>query len=541
MEELAQAKKFFDAGLELSRQGLFQEALASFLEANRIVPRESIQNNLARTYRQLNDMANAYDAYETLLALYGDRMKPDLKKEAEQAIQELEALTGVISVGVSEPGAKVAVDGKDAGLTPLGKPLRVNAGSHQISITKAGFDPLAQTVEVHGHDVVQVNGPLTKAVSTGHVSVGVTQTVPPDPSVKIVIDGRDVGPPPFQGELDPGAHTLEAKGDLTAASPKQIQVEKKGSYTANLELHVRQGSISVNVDVGDSQITIDGKPVATGVFEGPEPAGTYTLRVTKSGYDEYKKELVVHDGERVVENVTLQKGSADSASSASPRDWRGFYAQINLIGQFELTKPSNDIAQGVGYTPATTVNGSNVYGGGLNIRVGYDLGAIGLEGSLVLGYDHSAANVVVSQSTVTHPGLVPRTENYDFHRGGGSLAVGVRLLPKREGLRPTAGIAAGVALKGELYERSIDSSPTLPSNPAYYAAPAFFADGGVEIGSTPGAHMYLGWMFELDVASATPSNPSLYDPPQYPAPTQLNVVNGVDLFFGPLLGVQLGQ
>src|SRR5207253_1657250 len=54
-QQLAEAKKFFEAGNKLMKDQLYQEALASFVEANRTAPRASIQQNIAFCYRMMKD------------------------------------------------------------------------------------------------------------------------------------------------------------------------------------------------------------------------------------------------------------------------------------------------------------------------------------------------------------------------------------------------------------------------------------------------------------------------------------------------------
>ena len=545
-EQVAEAKKFFDAGLKLSKEGLYQEALASFIEANRLSPRESIQRNIAQTYRDLKDMANAYDATQTLLALYGEKMKPNLKSNAQHALEELEVLTGVIDVTVQEPGAKVTLDGKEVGVTPLAKPLRVGIGTHALTIAKEGFETLTQSVEIHGHDTQSVAGPLAKEIQTGHVTVAVTQTTPPDPTVRIFIDGKDVGAPPYQADLDPGTHTLEAKGTADVSPARPIEVSKKGTYSETLELHAQQGSLAVNVDVADTEITIDGNVVAHGVYEGMLPAGAHTLQITKPGFATYKKDFLVHDADKLTENVALQRDR--SVPVAVPHDWRGLYSQLNLFGQFEVTTPTNDVAQGYGYTPDTTISGSGIGGGGLNVRVGYSFGFVGLEGGVLLGFDHSQASADVATSTITHPtgpGVSQvRTEKYDFNRVGGNIGLGVRLMPKTQIARPTLGIGGGVSIKAAFYSRSIAGMQSNEStDPALYAAPSLMADAGIELGSTPGTRFYVGCLVFAEFAGAVSVNPSSsYKDTNYPAPTPaLNAVNGTDVFIGPILGMQFGE
>ena len=66
-------------------------------------------------------------------------------------------------------------------------------------------------------------------------------------------------------------------------------------------------------------------------------------------------------------------------------------------------------------------------------------------------------------------------------------------------------------------------------------------DGGIELGSTPGTRFYLGCQMVVDFASATPVTSDFKDP-NYPPPNPaINGVNGVDLFIGPILGMQFGE
>jgi hypothetical protein len=571
-EQLAEAKKFFDNGKKLEKEQLYQEALASFLEANRIAPRLSIQNELARTYRFMKDMASAYDAYDTMLQKYADQMKAAQKKDAESAMTELEVLTGVVTVGVQEPGAHVLVDQKEVGQTPIAKPVRLNIGSHQLTITKEGFDTLTQAIDIHGHDNVPVNGPLVKTVTTGHVTVDVKQTTPPDPTVLLYVDSADAGPPPYAADLDPGTHTLEAKGDKAVAAPKQINVEKKGTYNEVLELHIKAGTIVVNVDVADTEISIDGKVAARGVYEGPLDAGTHALTVTKQGYVQYKKDLVIDDGQRVVENVALQKEveAAPGPAAPPPPKYNGVYSQFNLMALFETGNPTNDVAQGIGYAQGTPISTSGVAGGALNLKVGYSFGFIGIEGSLLFGYDHSesVAQMQANQATVTHPnpqGLdgTPRNEDYTFHRLGGSFTLGVRVMPKMRVFRPTLALGGGVSAKGMFYQRGISGLSSnniggqlgqaeqtasslqniLPSSPTFYVVPNLSLEGGILLGSTPGTKFYLAGVLLVDFGStgSAPMSPGSTNNQAVPGVQTLHGVNGTDVFLGPVIGMQFGE
>jgi hypothetical protein len=57
---LAEAKKNFEVGLKLYKEGLLKEALAAFLAADKIVPRASVERNIGQCLRDLKDFAAAY-------------------------------------------------------------------------------------------------------------------------------------------------------------------------------------------------------------------------------------------------------------------------------------------------------------------------------------------------------------------------------------------------------------------------------------------------------------------------------------------------
>ncbi len=560
--QLDQAKKFFTAGTKLMKEGLFQEALASFLEANRIAPRESIQNNLALCYRNLKDFAAAYDAYQALLDKYGDKMKPAARADAEHALEELAVLTGVITITIQEPGAKATIDGKDVGTTPVQKPVRVNMGTHAVSITKDGFEPIAKQVDIKGHDSATVDGPLQKEILTGHVNVTAT---PADPTAKVLVDGKEVGPAPWSGDLDPGVHQIEVRGEKTTGTAKPLEVAKKGTYDVAVEVHEQQGTLTVNTNVPDAEISVDGKVVGKGVWEGPLPVGQHELSVAMQGYLPFKKPLLVHDGEKLAEPVALQKEQVAAApqQNEKPFDWAGFYTQFNFIAQLEPGTPSNDVSQGVGYPSNASISGSGGIGGLLNFRLGYSFGFLGIEGSIMGGYDHTGATVNYPESGSKQA----YTENWDFHRLDSTFALGLRAMPKIQGVRPELALLGGYSYKGMVFNRGITGpnadNATAVSSFTPVTAPALILDAGIQLGDTPGT-FYLGFIMIANFYSATEaklictggggslSNPSSLQGQSpicilsnlnqnYPLQQHINVVSGTEVFIGPVLGFQWGH
>jgi hypothetical protein len=536
---MAEAKKLFDAGLKLMKEQLYQEALVSFLEAYKLAPRESLQNNIALCYRNLKDLASAYTSYEELLARFGDKMKPASKADAQRALEELSLLTGTIAIKVMEPDAKVLIDGREIGKTPIPKPVRVNIGPHPIAIAKAGFETLTTEVTIKGRDEASVDGPLEKEVLTGHVAITV---IPADPTARVIIDGKEIALAPWQGDLEPGTHAIEARGLTTIAAPKQVDVQRKAKIDVALDLKPQEGFVSVNGGTADAEIAIDGKPVGRGAWEGSLPAGQHEVLVTKPGSIPYKKVVLVHTGERLTENVVLMP----EGGGGGPGDYKGVYVQLNLVGLLHPGKPGNDIAQGNGLPTDAEATNSLGYGGGINLRAGYSFGFIGIEGAVFGTYDYSSSDLKYAEGKANdvHP-AAPDTshpdEAYGFHRFGAVTAIAVRAMPKMQLVRPTVALGAGAAFRGAFYTRQAGPNNYYPTNIATYVAPCFVMDGGVEIGHTPGVRFYLGILLLAEISPTVQASPSNPPTTGVPPVKDLAVTDGAELFLGPILGIQFGQ
>jgi hypothetical protein len=268
----------------------------------------------------------------------------------------------------------------------------------------------------------------------------------------------------------------------------------------------------------------------------------------------------VRAGDRITENVTLSpahEGGGAPVAPAAP-DYKGSYLSLRGSAHFELTQPSNDIANGVGYPSNAKLSTPGSLGFGIDGRWGYSFGPVSLELGIFAMYRHgqSTVNVATATTNDAHPGSAPRVDDYDFHTLGGGPEIGVRFSPRMAPLRPTVGIAGGLGLMGAFYQQSItpngQSTTSVQSDPVFYAVPRIDVDGGVLIGSATGPQLFVGVqvLTELNppvstnVAQSTIDTSTLLNlkdgKPQPPISTaQVRVVNDVEIYVGPVVGIQL--
>jgi hypothetical protein len=538
--DLASAKKLFEQGLKLYNEGSYREALAAFLHANDVSPRASIQRNIAQCHRDLKDFASAYDAYQTLLTKYGATMTPADKRSVQRAIDELAMLTGTVRVNVTDAGAAVAVDGHDAGTTPLAAPLRVNLGSHVVTVTKTGFETLQKEVKLSGGDEARVDGPLLPEVTTGHLAV----TAAPGAKVEVFVDGTDMGAAPWEGDLKPGVHLVEGRGSDRSAAPKQIDVPRRARVDMVLDVAARTGHVQVDSHTTDAAIFVDGAQVGTGVWEGMLPEGEHQLSITATGNRSYKRAFLVHAGESFVADAPLD------GNSSAPR-YEGIYSGLALFGFATPTGGSTFLAQ---TCPGTDCQSSSPLGAGLAVRVGYAFGWISVEGMALGLYDYSTGSLSYPLNSTTDPA---RSESYAFHSFGGGGAVGARVSSMDPHLRFTGSALGGVVAMGNLFVQNTSSvaatnggltetsgnSSQQTSSTATYTAPILVFDAGVLVGwpNAVKVHVAAVAMIEFigSANGASLNTTTLGTGFSYATPAR-QIAGGTQVFIGPMIGFDLG-
>jgi tetratricopeptide (TPR) repeat protein len=146
--EEQEARTLFERGVEALGQERFADALRAFQAAYRLDPRPMLLYNIGLCQRELGDPVAARATLVRYLEQAGPEGPADLGEAAREVLAGLDALLGTIAVDVDQAGARVFVDGAEAGVAPLPEPLRVAPGAHTITAQLAGFESAEQTVTV---------------------------------------------------------------------------------------------------------------------------------------------------------------------------------------------------------------------------------------------------------------------------------------------------------------------------------------------------------------------------------------------------------
>jgi hypothetical protein len=122
----------------------------------------------------------------------------------------------------------------------------------------------------------------------------------------VFIDGKDMGPAPFKGELSADRHTIEARapGFVTVGQTVDVQYHQPMSLVLSLSQERHEGKLKITAPEG-AEIAVDQQKVGVGSWEGTvSTTGGHQVVVTKPGFQAYSTEVMVADDkERDVDAV----------------------------------------------------------------------------------------------------------------------------------------------------------------------------------------------------------------------------------------------
>ena len=195
-------------------------------------------------------------------------------------------------------GATVSVDGQPQGQVPL--TITTTAGRHLIEISKPGFNPFSQWVDVQMNQMQTIAPTLTAIPQPKYGTIVVEADVP---DAEVYIDGNkhpDNTPAVIQNVVE-GIHVVEVKKPPGLPWKQTVQVTASQSTKVRAELAAMMsggvGVIRVLSDAQGARALIDGTDM------GPVPvdikdikAGEHIVQVKAPGFQTGEKKVTVTAG-----------------------------------------------------------------------------------------------------------------------------------------------------------------------------------------------------------------------------------------------------
>src|SRR5271166_2012987 len=237
---------------------------------------------------QLSVTLDGYEPVKQELQVHKG-MAPELRVQLKP-ILEIPAL----SIQTEPSGASIALDGK-APEAPPNTFTHVPFGTHQVSVTLEGYEPIKQELQVHRGMAPEIRLQLKPILELPALSI---RTEPAGASIVLDDKAPQVSPNTFT-HVPFGSHQLSVTLDGYEPVKQELQIRKGMAPEIRLQLKpiLEIPALSIQTEPGGASIALDGKApqVSPNTFTHV-PFGVHQLSVTLDGYEPIKQELQVHRG-----------------------------------------------------------------------------------------------------------------------------------------------------------------------------------------------------------------------------------------------------
>jgi len=223
----------------------------------------------------------------------------------------LSPLWAEVSIGSRPAGARVLLDGKDIGETPLR--AEIFEGTYRLALEREGFDSVSTTLNVIANRAQELPE-FTLVESDGLLIV---ETTPPGASVTVA--GQFRGRTPLELSLAPrGRHTLKISKAGYESIERQVKVDPAASEKLALNLSPRYGTVFITSLPVDAQLYVDGRlhGPATGRLE--LTTRPHRLEVRRAGYQSFSTTVTPRAGVSQEITVTLETIAQAKAAARKP-------------------------------------------------------------------------------------------------------------------------------------------------------------------------------------------------------------------------------
>lgn len=232
------ARELKEAGDRAMSSLRYAEALDDYERATAIEPHPVLLFNRGRALQALHRYPEALEHFEA----FEREAPPELVARAGQLaelMERLRAQAGRVELACDVPGATVLVRGVKVGVTPLARPLDLNAGPAHVSVLADGRVPFERDIVVAGRGEQRLDVRLVPIKARGRVVVR-----SPVSGAIVFVDGQRLGAVPAEAALPAGRHRVRLEHPDFAATDSTFEIADGDKKVVSLALERRPGLLS---------------------------------------------------------------------------------------------------------------------------------------------------------------------------------------------------------------------------------------------------------------------------------------------------------
>jgi hypothetical protein len=229
------------------------------------------------------------------------------------------AQTGNIYVTSNPSGASVTLDRSQTATTPYTF-TNIPVGTHEVSVYYSGYQTFYTSVNVNNGQTTTINAVLSPTISSGTLSVSSNPT-----GAAVYVDNLYKGTTSTTvGNLAPGQHAVRLSKAGYQDWTGSVSISAGATTYLNPTLIVDQqptyGTASITTIPSGANVYANGRYVGQTPSNGPlyftqVVPGTYSMLISKTGYQDYTANVQVQAGQNYDYRVTLTPVSNPTTGS----------------------------------------------------------------------------------------------------------------------------------------------------------------------------------------------------------------------------------
>jgi formylglycine-generating enzyme required for sulfatase activity len=256
----------------------------------------------------------------------------------EQALAvALTPLFAEVSVATTPAGARVSVDGRELGVTPLTTTL--DAGRYQLVLAHPEFRRFETPITVKPGEPLVI-GPVELGLPDGRLALRSTPA-----GADVSVGGRYRGRSPLELALPPGVpHEVVVARAGYAPATRTVTVASRERATLSLTLEAVLGEVTVRGEPADAELFVDGASRGAANQTLTLPAAPHVLEVRKAGLATFRSTVTPKQGLPQVVEYTLTSAEEARAArlAATIRSSAGQELKLVRGGRFVMGSPRRE-------------------------------------------------------------------------------------------------------------------------------------------------------------------------------------------------------
>jgi hypothetical protein len=225
---IGQAKADYQAARLLYEDGDFTGAALKFKQSFDASKDVRLLWNMAACEKSLRHYAKVFKLVERYLYLGQSVLPEEDQKDAAALLDAMKAFVGTVKISVNEAEAAISVDDEVVGVSPLMERLLLDMGARRLRVTKPGFTPFVDTLQVAGASELPVTVRLIKESHEGRIAIAASA------ENLLYLDGKLVAQGRWEGTVPSGAHTVRVTGQ--GMKPYQTEIVLADKETRSLQV-----------------------------------------------------------------------------------------------------------------------------------------------------------------------------------------------------------------------------------------------------------------------------------------------------------------